>query len=192
MKSDVIIIANDGRGMDEALEQAEKVALYKGLAHKAALHLRLLTEEMMGMMRSITGEREGEFWIEEEGREFSLHLRVETLMDYDKQEQLLAASFSGKNEAAKGIMGKIRTFFDPMDWADAPTPTTLDPMNMMFSWSMIEYRQSVKEMMEQERAGAEEAWDELEKSVVSNLADDVKVSIKGRIAEMIILKKVKD
>ena len=42
-------------------EQAEKVAAYKGLSPKGALHLRLLTEEMMGMMRSITGEKEGKF-----------------------------------------------------------------------------------------------------------------------------------
>ena len=41
--------------------QAEKLAAYKELDGKPALHLRLLTEEMMGMMRSIAGEAEGEF-----------------------------------------------------------------------------------------------------------------------------------
>ena len=33
MKSDVIVISNDGTGMDEALAQTEKVAQYKGLCH---------------------------------------------------------------------------------------------------------------------------------------------------------------
>ncbi len=37
---------------------------------------------------------------------------------------------------------------------------------------------------------AREAWDELEKSVVAKVADDVKVSILGRVVEMIILKKL--
>ena len=60
--------------MEAALAQAEKVAAYKGLTGKNALHLRLLAEEMMGMMRSITGETEGKFWIEDESGEFRLHL----------------------------------------------------------------------------------------------------------------------
>ena len=38
--------------------------------------------------------------------------------------------------------------------------------------------------------GAKEAWDELEKSVVSKIADDVKVSIEGRRVEMVIIKRV--
>ena len=36
----------------------------------------------------------------------------------------------------------------------------------------------------------QEARDELEKSVVAHVADDVKVSIKGRVVEMIIYKKM--
>lgn len=190
MKSDVIIISNDGQGMDEALTQAEKVAEYKGVSPKCALHLRLLTEEMLGMMRSITGERTGKFWIEDQDDVFRLHLQVETPMDLGKQEQLLAASTSGKNEAAKGVMGKIRTFFDPLGWVDAPVPVNYtETGNLMSTWSMSSYRQMVKEGLEEEREGAAEAWDELEKSIVSNIADEVKVSIEGRQVEMVIFKK---
>ena len=189
MKSDVIVISNDGSGMEEALSQAEKVAQYKGLQTKTALHLRLLTEEMLGMMRSITGGRTGCFWIEDQDSVFQLHLQVETMMDFSKQEKLLEVSSTGKNEAAKGIMGRIRAFFDPIDWADAPVPMNPDTANPMYSWSMSSYRQMVKDGLEHDLEGAAEAWDELEKSVVSNIADDVKVSIKGRNVEMIILKK---
>ena len=191
MKSDVIIISNDGAGMDDALVQAEKVAQYKGLQPRNAMHLRLLTEEMLGMMRSITGQREVNFWIEDQDKMFQLHLQMETPMSFDKQEKLLAASRSGKNEAAKGIMGKIRAFFDPLDWADAPMPMNPEAMNSASTWSMNAYRQMVKEGLEQEQEGAAEAWDELEKSVVSNIADDVKVSIQGRRVEMIIFLQVR-
>ena len=98
--------------MNAALEQADKVAAYKGLSMKDALHLRLLTEEMMGLMRSITGEREGIFWIEDEDGEYRLHLQVRTLLNSEEREQLLAVSSTGKNESAKGLMGRIRDFFD--------------------------------------------------------------------------------
>ena len=36
----------------------------------------------------------------------------------------------------------------------------------------------------------QEEWDELEKSVVAKVADDVKVSMRGRNVEMIIVKKI--
>jgi len=35
-----------------------------------------------------------------------------------------------------------------------------------------------------------EAWDELEKSVVNHVADDIKVYIRGRLVEMVITKKM--
>ena len=87
MKSDVIIISNDGKGMEEALVQAEKVAQYKELNHKTTLHLRLLTEEMLCMMRSITGERTGRFWIEDQDKLFQLHLQLK--LKNQKNQQIL-------------------------------------------------------------------------------------------------------
>ena len=89
MKTDKISVSSQGARMNAALEQADKVAAYKGLSMKDALHLRLLTEEMMGLMRSITGEREGIFWIEDEDGEYRLHLQVRTLLNSEEREQLL-------------------------------------------------------------------------------------------------------
>ena len=53
MKSDMIIVASNGNGMQEALLQTDKVAEQYHLSPKDALHLRLLVEEMLNMMRSI-------------------------------------------------------------------------------------------------------------------------------------------
>ena len=44
--------------------------------------------------------------------------------------------------------------------------------------------------MEQNDYTAREAWDDLEKSVVKNVADDVKVAIRSGTVEMIIIKKL--
>ena len=186
MKTDVIIIANDGSGMEEALRQAEKMSVYKELSRKDALHLRLLTEETLGMMRSLTGTARGEFWIEDEDREYRIHLKTMTNMTFDKKDRLLEVAGSGKNEAAKGIMGKIRTFFDPL----GESPVFFDLAMENTTWSMSAYRTSVQSRLEEDYAGAAEAWDELEKSVVQNLADDVKVYIDGRNVEMVIIRKM--
>ena len=199
MKSDVIIISNDGQGMDEALTQAEKVAEYKGVSPKCALHLRLLTEEMLGMMRSITGERTGKFWIEDQDDEYQLHLRVNTRLTSERREQLLSASTSGKNESAKGLMGRLRDFFDwgsDGDLAYFSSPLLMPEMMehssspaLDLEWSMMRYENSLAERIQTD-AAAMAAWDELEKSVVKHVADDVKVSIRSGVVEMIIVKKM--
>ena len=103
MKSDVIHVTNEGEGFDRALLQAEATARFNNLDHRSALHLRLLTEEMMGMMRALTGEREADFWIESEDGTVCLHLCVTTPMNAEMRRKLLAASTSGENSAVKGI-----------------------------------------------------------------------------------------
>ena len=200
MRTDTIIVSSRGNQMEAALKEAEKVAAYKGLSAKNALHLRLLTEEMMGMMRSITGETEGKFWIDDEGGEYRLHLLAETSMDSEKRDQLLAASSTGKNESARGLMGRLRDFFErgeDDDYRSFPSPLLYSGMyehsstpTLDWEWSMMRYEDSLSSRVKNNDAAAREAWDELEKSVVAKVADDVKVSIRGRSVEMILVKKM--
>ena len=160
MRTDSIYVTNEGFGFDDALDQAEAAARFRDLGPRGTLKLRLLTEEMIGMMRFLTDKSEGDFWIEEENGVFALHLRVDTPMNADMRKKLLAASTSGENSAAKGVTGKLRDLFDrfvePGSGKDGRT--------------------------------AEERWDELEKSVIANLADDVSVGIVGATVEMTVTK----
>ena len=200
MKTDVLAVSSKGNAIETALKQADFVAEYKGLSPKGALHLRLLTEEMMGMMRSITGETQGEFWIEDDQDLFQLHLRVVTPMDSVKREQLLSASTSGKNESARGLMGRLRNFFDigaDEDVASVSGPLfsgmyeeTASTSMLDYEWSMMRYEEQLSSKIRQDDSEAKEAWDELEKSVVAHVADDIKVGIRGRTVELTILKKL--
>ncbi|MBR3019211.1 MAG: hypothetical protein IKH57_19385 [Clostridia bacterium] len=200
MKTDVIMVSSRNSEMEAALNQAEKVAAYKGLSTKNALHLRLLTEEMMGMMRSIIGDAEGKFWIEDNQDVFELHLKVATRTNADMQKELLAASTSGKNEAKRGLMDRIRGFF--YAGADAAVYGLTSPLmlpeiyegsstpTLDWEWSMSRYQEALSYRVEQDEAGAKDAWDELEKSVVAHVADDVKVAIKEKEVEMTIVKRM--
>lgn len=200
MRSDVIIVKTDGSGVKEALSQAEAVAVYKSLSKKDALHLRLITEEMMGLLQGLTGETEAKFYIEDEEHEFRLHLITETAMDSVKRRKLLESSTSGKNEAAKGVMGKIRDLFqqafEPLDdgvtgyynagWINCDIePISVDYTMYENTWSLKRYRDSLGEY-EKEKP----EWDELEKSIVANLADEVKIDIRKNRVELIIYKKI--
>lgn len=194
MKTDVIVVTNEERGMEAALNQVDKIAEYKELSGKNALHLRLLAEEMMAMMRSITGKAEGEFWMEDKDGVYELHLKVQKLMDSRQREQLIASSTSGRNEATRGFMGKIRALFDmPSDvpvFQGSFLPGIAPQTQGDLLWSMEDYRLQLQQYRDQNREDAREAWDELEKSVVAHVADDVKVSVRGREAEMTIIKKL--
>jgi hypothetical protein len=192
MKSNVIVISSEGNNMDAALAEIDKVSRYQELPMKDAMSLRLLAEEMMSMMRAITGNVNGEFWVEDRDGVYELHLVVQSLVDEDMKKQLLSASTSGKNEASRGFMGKIRAFFEPA--CSVPmfscgfaggNPQVLGDC----SWSMEDYRDQLRQYREMNENDSREAWDELEKSVVGRVADNVKVSILGRTIEMIIYKK---
>ena len=50
-------------------------------------------------------------------------------------------------------------------------------------WSLEEYRLKVK------KEEQSEAWDELEKSVIASVADDIIVGVKGKRADIIVVKK---
>ena len=197
MRTDVIAVSSRGARMESALLQVDKVAAYKGLSAKNALHLRLLAEEAMGLMRSITGETEGLFWIEDQDDEYELHLQVKTTLSEEERTRLLSVSSTGKNESAKGIMGRLRAFFDwesDEDAADCsglflPDAMASSPM-LDWEWSLRRYESALYSRVTQNAPGAREAWDELEKSVVKNVADDVRVYIRSGIVELVILKKL--
>ena len=200
MKTDRIVVSSQGDRLEAALEQVEKVIAYKGMEGKNAIHLRLLAEEMMGMMRSITGQPEGTFWIEDEDNVYQLHLQVNTRMNSEKRDQLLAVSSTGKNASAKGLMGRLRDFFDrgaDEDMVSLSSPLLLPSMYEQSStpvldweWSMTQYEDALSVAVRRKEQQALEAWDELEKSVVAHVADDIKVSIRGQVVEMTILKRM--
>ncbi|MBQ6528966.1 MAG: hypothetical protein IJI38_10625 [Clostridia bacterium] len=199
MKTDIITVTNNDAQLQDALNQVEKIAQYNGLSDKKALQLRLLAEEMMGMMRSITGSAEGRFWIEDQDHVYQLHLQVETRMTSTKRDQLLSAATSGKNESARGLMGWLRDFFERGTDEDLlmPSPLLLPSSQELSStptldweWSMTSYQVGLAGMVEQHDETACKMWDELEKSVVTHVADDIKVSIRGNTTEMTILKKM--
>ncbi|MBE6720725.1 MAG: hypothetical protein E7571_08775 [Ruminococcaceae bacterium] len=186
MKSDVIHISSDGTGIAEALKQAEAVAVYKSLPQKKSVHLLILAEEMTGMIKAITGELAADFWIETVEDVFQLHLKTNTAMNSEKREKLLAVSTSGKNET-KGFMSKVKSAFESVigsmerNYADAVGLGLVETSGVVFSeWTLTQYKKIAKG----------DDWDELERSVVANLADEVKVCINGSDVELIIEKKM--
>ena len=104
MKTDVISIDNREHGFSEALSQTLKAAAFRDLDNKQTLQLRLCTEEMLSLARSVTGELAATFWLESEGKDFELHLSTKTVMDAEKRKLLIDSATSRKNEAANSFL----------------------------------------------------------------------------------------
>ena len=206
MKTNEVLIDNHGSGMDDALREVEKFAVYQDLSHKDTLRLRLLAEEMMGMVRSVAGDFQACFWAEGHGRICRLCLNADLIMDAERRRELLAMAKSGKNARARTFMGKIRDMLESCmcSYEEAEQEELaagivmpfgemgcMDPMAFGAGfagdvWSMQKMRDEAEQAEGEPKA--EEVKDELEKSIVARLADDIRVGIRGDKAEVVIEK----
>lgn len=189
MKSDVIKISKDNDNLNKVLLEMQKTAEYANLNAKQTIRTRLIAEEFVGMLKELSQDFDGDFWIEHENLSFTFvaQLYINEMMDMQTKRGFINISSDKKNAAAKGIMGKIRDIVENM----------LYPEHAMYSASFIAYQLETAVLLndqwtlnrykDAQRDNAE-PWDELEKSIIANLADDVIVSVKGNKVEIAIMK----
>ena len=206
MKSNICKLNKDLTCLKAVLNEVEKVTAYNGLEDKKALRLRLLAEELCGMLPGLVENFSGEFWAENDGDNYELHVNLKAEdMTIDLRDELISVSKAGKNAAAKGVMGKIRAVAETMLLAasDPALPPPLpagelydshgfnlgfgyiDPAiscetGYIYSWSLYNYKTAVEEK--------EDEYAELERSIVAKLADDIVVGIRGNNVEIVVKK----
>ena len=202
MKTEIVSIFSSGDGRNEALELAERTGAYCGLDNKSVLRLRLLSEELIELIRSLSSDLRGDFWLETKDKNVEIHLKTEIPMDLQTRNELLAVSSSGKNSAAKGLIGKIREMIAIKTLPENPDSKYMEQQALGFlslgyqmgtygagtySWSMNTYISQI-DKADFNIDETKEAKDELEKSIVANLADEVKVNIVNSDVEATIYK----
>jgi hypothetical protein len=188
MKSNIIKITQSEDNLKQILVETQKASEVASLNNKQTLRTRLIAEEFVGMLKELSTDFDGEFWIEREDLAFSyvVQIHVNEAMDLQTKRRFIDISSSKKN-TTKGIMGKIRDIVENL----------LYPENAMYSSKFVAYQLesavllndqwTLNKYKDAERNNAE-PWDELEKSIIANLADDVIVSVKGSKVEVVILK----
>lgn len=190
MISSVIKITKDDTKLQNILSEVKKTSAYAELDKKSSLRLRLLAEELCGMLRELTEDFDGTFHVENEGLSFTLITQITTdNMNKKMKKDFIKVSKDKHNAAAKGIMGKVRDVVENM----------LYPENSYYSSSFVAYQLETSALMndtwalsEYKKTKKEANWDELEKSIVANLANDVTVAVKGKNVEIIITKNFED
>jgi len=201
MKTNTIKVNNKGNGTRDVINEVIKYCNYMELDKKSSLHLQLLGEETVSLINSVAGDFEGKFWIEDDGKLAKLHLEANVMTDLDQRDQLLSVSKNGENIFSKGLLGKIRDMIDICMVNDSYPNSmynmmsygigssysnmTSDMIMTDMIWSLKVYSENI-ELQEEEK----EQWDELEKSILANLADDVKIGVKSNKVVLEIEKKI--
>ena len=205
MKSNICKLNKDLTCLEAVLAEVEKVTTYNGLEDKKALRLRLLAEELCGMLPGLIENFSGEFWAENNGETYELHVELKADdMSIDLRDELISVSKSGKNAAAKGIMGKIRAVAETMLLvASDPTlqalpagefydyhgynmgfgyidQATAAELGCIYTWSLFNYKTAVEDK--------EDEYAELERSIVAKLADDIIVGVRGKKVVIVVEK----
>ncbi len=170
MKSNKISINNKGNGFEQAVLETKKIADSQGLDPQNSLRLQLITEEMLSLAESITGETEAAFWVEETEGRYDLHMDTRTRMNRNKRDMLLAVSTNRRNEAARSFLGFLRDKIDNAILAEADYSEENGPLRGDVYLSFVD-------------GGADGLY---EHSVLRRLADKVSVSIRGGAVEMTV------
>ncbi len=201
METEKILITSEGLGFINTMDIVEKAGVYGELGRKEIIRLRLLAEELIGMMRGVAGDIEAYFWITQEDKSYELHLKSDINMSQERHKRLVDLSTSKKNAAVKGFMSKLNEIITvallPVEDENIIAQNvSLGIMTMggatvshssidAYMWSLQRYKSALDE---DESEDAKEEWDELEKSIVASIADEVKVSVKGSTVEIVIYK----
>lgn len=207
MISDKFMVNSDDGRMAAARYATDNFAWQARLDRRSALRLNLLVEETLGMIKAMVDDFYGRLWFSGDENACEIHLEVTANVDSDRKHELLSMSSDGKNAAAKGFMGMlgdvlssaIHNIGHAMDQAYGGTAIscgfvspggmgTPDMYEMTPLWTLQQYRTNL-EKGKLSGDQYENALEDLEKSIVANIADDIVVGVKGDRIEMVITKR---
>lgn len=200
MTSRKLWISSDVRRAGDAAEILKEFARETGISGKDEQHLNLLTEETLGMAGSKLKDFEGEILLQEtpEGYRILLEADVREPEAGERTEMLPAEGFMAKvaemlncsyvfesaADAPESIAEMLPDYFSYGVRGDRSDPAWAG------NWSLTDYREHLRQVLKGNPEAAVE-MDELEKSIVARLADEVTIGILGRKVRLVIEKKVK-
>ena len=206
MKTEQIYVNGEEARIAAAMDKTMAFAELVGLDSKQSLRLRLIAEEILGLLSGITdNDYTALFWIEGNARRCETHLAAKIDMTAERREELLATATTGRNEAATGIMGKIRDMIGVgilgINEAAGVTTERGDGAMMFYDagengansedglsvWTLENYRDTLRDKYGDD-GDDDGSWDELERSIIANLADDVRVAVRMDKVEIAVLK----
>ena len=183
MRTDIIQLDNQGNGFAEIMDQAARTAEYCRLTRQDTLHLQILTEEMLSLVKSVTGSMKSAIWIESDQGKIELHLTTHSRLSRENRDQLIKTASSGKNEAAGTFLGMLRNFLEQAMASNAPDVPD-DVLNKLLSHQVLP-----EDAFQNPEASVDlPKWDGYEKSILQHVADNVRITIRGDLLDIMVTK----
>ena len=181
----------------DAYEILKEFAEKNGITGKEYYHLGLLTEETLGMANQILHVYDGELWVEGTAAGYEIILEA-AVHENDGGKTVPAASPEGFMAKIAEMMNCSYMFENIAEMPEVLAGLLPDYMSYGIRegkeshawagrWSLTAYRNNLQRR-QGETPNAEPALDELEKSIVAHLADDVTIGIHGHRIRLVISK----
>ena len=181
----------------DANEIMREFAEKNGITGKDWYHLGLLTEETLGMANQILHVYNGELWVESTASGYAIILEA-AVQENDSGKAVPAASPEGFMAKIAEMMNCSYVFENTMEMPEDLAGMLPDYMSYGIRekkeaqawagrWSLTAYKDNLRKRRE-ENPKAEPALNELEKSIVAHLADEVTIGIHGRRIRLVISK----
>ncbi|MBR1634410.1 MAG: alpha/beta hydrolase [Lachnospiraceae bacterium] len=208
MKTEIIHVNNQGKGISEALTEVEFAANRSGMGDRAARRLRLVAEEMLEMVRNITGEFEADFSAAIDDVKCELKLWADTakFLGMDQSED-----FTAESQAAawhtEGVTGKLRGMMqsgfsnlreNEEELAEIGIRRADDAIlkelgrpesEEAYVWTLESYGLSAFDALTLDN---DESWAELGHSIIASLADDIRVYVFKDSIELTVIKNIRE
>jgi len=199
-----VAVGADLRSVEEATRQAEAFVASLALDEGTSRRIRLLTEETLEMVKALVGAFDGRMWLDAGPADLRIHLAGTASVNLAREKELLSLSTEGVNRSVRGVTARLSQFIrhhrEYIDRLTHSAPGEEEGDDYLYlremdrggddvEWSMSEYRRILSEggsATERRKA----ARDELEKSIVANLADELRVGVKGDQIRITVLRRL--
>ena len=159
-------IPGGSHDISKVMEEARHYAHKQRLDAREGGRIDLLVEEAIGVVRNITQEALLNIWIEGSGVIYRIHISFQPQIGSDEYKKLLNLSTSGRNETVKNFGDKIREIM-------IIGIKSTEERDKSYKWSLSDNENNT---------------DNLGESLISAMADDVRVSVTRNKVELVIEK----
>lgn len=200
MKTSKLWINSTVRRNDEVNDILRDFAAEAGIAGRDYQHMCLLTEETLGMAHDSLKNFDGEIWLEKTAGGYEIILEAD-VRESEEAGSALPASVPGFMAKIAGMLNCSYMFENTEempenlaallpDYMSYGAPVRGDAPVWAGQWSLSAYRQNLQERRKKDPA-SEAGLEELEKSIVASLADEVNIGIHGQKIRLVISRAVR-
>lgn len=183
IKSLICPIEGNMHDVERALNEIVEFSKYENLDSTKSEKLRLIGEELLGMVDSMLTIENGRFWIEKDC-DYAVKFAAKTVIGDRAKAVFDQTSKNTEYKGLKGLVNKTVDVFEKLFEAAGNSPDVMQmdaPISGVeliepsaFEWSLSKYEEDLQ------RDAKVDRWDELEIPVLKKMSKDIIISYRNK------------